>query len=72
MSKSLLGFVVLSVAAANIYWAARIYSLMRATGTAEHVAQCRGRAKLLSRYSKLSYVAALIAVVLFYVSSKSV
>ena len=68
MSKELLGFVVLVVAAANVYWGAKIYSLMRATGTPAHVQACKGRAQQLSRFSKFSYLAVLIAVGVFYMS----
>ena len=68
MNKNLLGFVVLVVAAANVYWGARVYSLMRATGTPEYVQACKGRAQQLSRFSKLSYLVVLVAVGLFYMS----
>jgi len=68
-SKKIIGFVVLLVAIANVYWAAKIYSLMNANGEAAFVEACKAKAHRLSQYSKLSYLAvAALAGICLYLS----
>ena len=67
MSKETLGLIILAVAAVNLYWAQKIYSLMKSAGSKEHVDACKAQARRLSRLSKLSYIAVIASVGWFFV-----
>ena len=54
MSKATLGLLALCFAAVNLYWGAKIHSLMRAPGTTEERAAFAARAKRLVHLSRIS------------------
>ncbi len=55
MHKETLGFVVLIVAGLNVYWAARIHTLLSFRGTEDEIAVRKKQAAHLSKLSKISY-----------------
>ena len=66
MQKEILGIFVLAVAGLNMYWGARIYSLMSFKGSDEEMTDRRKQAARLSRLSKLSYGVILTSVAVFW------
>jgi hypothetical protein len=62
MQKETLGIVVLVVAGLNVYWAARIHTLLSFRGTEDEMATRKKRAAQLSKLSKISYGLILVSV----------
>ncbi len=67
MDKKLLGLIVVGIAVINLYWSAKIFSLMSYTGDPAEVELRKKLAKKYSFFSKLSYFAVLIVVALFFI-----
>jgi hypothetical protein len=66
MDKTTLGLLLVPVAIANIYWSARIYTLMSFRGDPKEVATRQKKAALFSKYSKVSYFAVVGIVGIFW------
>ena len=66
MDKSTLGLLLIPIVIANIYWSARIYTLMRFNGNPDEVEKSRKKAAAFSRFSKVSYFAVLLLVGAFW------
>jgi hypothetical protein len=67
-STTVLGALFLAGAAANIYWAVKVWSLSRASGTPEDIVTNRARAKKLNLWSRITTgVACAIALVFLFV-----
>jgi hypothetical protein len=65
MRKETLGLIILVVAVINVYWSARVYTLMSFEGNPEEVAERHKKAKRLSLFSKLSYLAVVLSTAIF-------
>lgn len=66
MQKGTLGFIILVIAGLNLYWGARIYSLMSFNGSDEEMSIRRKQAAKLTLFSKLSDGVVLTVVALFW------
>lgn len=66
MQKETLGILVLIVAGLNVYWAARIHTLLSLRGAEDEMAIRKKQAARLSKLSKLSYALILVSVGAFW------